>query len=116
MASVGTENEIFRRQRKGHSHRGRFLSDRQMRGSCVVIRNALVGALGLDFIQDGFELPDRAHVPPHMQEIFGGVIAQFLLQRAVVGIDGDVGQMDLRLGKNLSRFNNDRFRHSLKLL
>ncbi len=113
MASVRTENEIFRRQRKSHSHRGRFLSDRQMRRSGVVIRNALVSALGLDFVQDGFELADRAHVLPNMQKIFGGVIAQFLLQRAVVGIDGDVGQMDLRLGKNLSRFNNNRLGHCL---
>ena len=116
MAAVRTKNKIFGPEGKGHADRGRFLSDRQMSRSGVVIRNTLIGALGLDFVEDGFELTDRAHVLPDLQKICRGVVPQFLFERAIVSVDGDFRHLDLRLGKNILRFDDNRLGHSLELL
>ena len=70
VAAVRAEDVVVGRQRERHADRRRLLPDREVRRSGVVVRDALVRALGLDLVEDRLELPDGAHVLPDVQEIF----------------------------------------------
>ena len=69
-------------EREGHADGRRFLADREVRRAGVVVGDALVGALGLDLVEDGLELANRAHVAPDVQQVLGGVGRELLLDRS----------------------------------
>ena len=94
MAAVGAEDVVIGGQREGHPHRRRLLADGEMGGTGVVVGDAAVGALELDLVEDRLELPDRAHVPPDVQEVLGRVARPLLLHGLPVGVDRDVIEVD----------------------
>ncbi len=67
------EDVIVGRQRERHADRRRFLADREVRGTGVIVGDALVGALRLDLVEHGLELADGAHVLPDVQQVLGRV-------------------------------------------
>jgi hypothetical protein len=112
VAAVRAVNMVVGSQRERHADGGRLLSDRQVRRAGVIISHALKRSLDLNFIQNGFELPNRAHVLPDGQEVFARIARPFFLRRALISIHLNVGQMDRPFGKYLFRFYTDRLGHS----
>src|SRR5438552_2236116 len=73
----------------------------------VIVRQPLDWGLGLDLVEDGFELADGAHVLPDQEEIGGREEAD--IGRA--GIDGDVRELNGVPGEDLFRLDENGFRH-----
>src|SRR4029453_17181648 len=71
MTPMGTEDMILGSQRERHPDGGGLLSDREVSRPGVIVRDAFAGPLGLDLVENRFEFPDRAHVLPDAQEVFG---------------------------------------------
>ena len=81
----------------------------------MIIGDAFIRPLKLEFAQNGFELPDRAQVSPDTQKIFGRVSCEFFLRSLLISIDRNVGKMDSIPTKNCFRIDNDGLRHSTQL-
>ena len=69
VAAVRPEDVVLGPEAERHADGRRFLPDREMGGSGVVVRDRLVRALGLDLVEAGLELADGAHVLPDVQEV-----------------------------------------------
>jgi hypothetical protein len=61
---------VLRAQQVGHADRRRLLADREMGRPAVIVGDAPVRALELDLVEGVLELPDQAHVPEDVEQIF----------------------------------------------
>ena len=107
VAAVRAINVVVGSQCEGHADGGRFLPDRKMGGTGVVVCNSAIRPFELDLIEDGLELADGAHVLPYGQQ-FGH---RERPQIRSVGVDWNIRKMDGAPGKYFFRFNNDGFWH-----
>ena len=69
MAAVRAEDVVVGREREGHADGRGFLPDGKMGRAEMIVLDALVNALDLDLVEDGFELADGGHVLPDGEEV-----------------------------------------------
>src|SRR5437016_7319098 len=102
---------IIRRERKRHADGRGLLPDREVRRSGVIVSYALVSALSLDLVENGFELADGAHVAPDGEEVLARKGGALFVNRLVVRVDGDGGELDGLRGKYSFGLDDDGLRH-----
>ena len=107
VAAVRAENMVLGSQRESHTDGGGFLSDGEVRRTGVIVGDALIGALGLDLVENGFEFADAAHVPPDIQEVFGRIRGALFFESLPIRIYGNGRKSQSVTGKNLFGFYDD---------
>ena len=107
MAAVRAENMVLGPEREGHADGGGFLPDGEVGRSGVIVGDTFIGALGFDFVENGFKFPNGAHVPPDVQQVFGGISGQLLLDGPVVSVRRNIGEADNLAGKDFFRLYNN---------
>ena len=97
MAAVAAEEVIVDGQVEALAHGGGFLSNREVRGAGVGVRDVLVLAELLDVVKHGLELANEHHVAIDAQAAGGRdcrIGLQLLAQRFAIDIDGNAAQVE----------------------
>ena len=94
VTAMRSENVIIGSQRECHAYGCRFLPNRKVRGTGVIVSDPLVGAGGLELLQNGFKFADRTHLPPDLQELFARVHRQFFPDGLVICVHRNIGEVN----------------------
>ena len=78
MRTVGTKNVIFDPEQEGLSNGRRFLSDREVSRTLVIILDPFIRALSLDTLKHALELTDQEHVLVHANQGISPIDLLFL--------------------------------------
>ena len=111
VRTVGTERQIVDIQAVRLPDSGSFLTDGKMSRTGVVICHSVVFRLYFDFIQHGFEFPDRSHIMINPEEISLIVKLFFLGEGLGVLTDRDILEMNETGDKGLCRIDELRLWH-----
>src|SRR5688572_23413337 len=86
-----------------------------MRRAGMRVRSAFVRALGLDFVQNRFELSNGTHVAPDVQQVVRPIGSAFLIDALVVGVERNVSETNRLPAEDVFGDDDDGLRHALFL-
>ena len=89
VRAVAAEDKILNAKCPGHTNCCRFLPDRQVSRTGVIVRSSVVFTLGFNEVQHGFELANQRHIVINGFEFIVGKKPFFVFYRFLVLIYGN---------------------------